>query len=176
MGALSRLIIACLWLNSFFVAGQEDGLPWQPNIRLEWSDFKGKAKMGSVIAATTASGISYTFNALERDGYYEVDYQVDAFFYPEQSWYIPERCDEITLSHENLHFDITELFARKMRAVMEETRFTENVRDEIRSIYNRVLQELAAFQERYDQETDFSRNRSAQLRWNREIREALAQY
>lgn len=175
MGALIRLFIACLWLNSFFVASQENGVPWQTGIRLEWSDFKGKAKTGSVIAATTASGISYTFSALERDGYYEVDYQVDAFFYPEQSWYIPDRCDEITLAHENLHFDITELFARKMRAIMDETRFTEKVREEIRAIYNQILQEMAAFQERYDQETDFSRNRSAQLRWNREIMEALEQ-
>ena len=155
------------------VIAQENAVEWTPEVELKWTDFKGKPNEKSIIAAVTASGISYTFNALERDGYYEVEYSVNTFFYPDQSWYRPQVCDDLVLSHENLHFDITELFARKMRKEMDQTRFTENVRSEIKAIYHRILQELAAFQELYDTETNFSRNRNAQQRWNQEIHIAL---
>ena len=173
MGPLIRFWIGFLFISPILMTAQENAVEWTPEVELKWNDFKGTPNEQSIIAAVTASGISYTFNALERDGYYEVDYTVNTFFYPDQSWYRPQMCDELVLSHENLHFDITELFARKMRKEMDQTHFTENVRAEIKAIYNRILKELAAFQQRYDTETDFSRNRGAQLRWNQEMSVAL---
>ena len=173
MGSLIRLTIFLLILLPVLSSSQENAYEWSPEIELKWTDFRGKPNERSIIAATTASGISYTFSALERDGYYEVEYEVNSYFYPDQSWYRPQMCDELVLSHERLHFDITELFARKMRKEMDQTRFTENVRDEIKEIYTRIIRELAAFQDRYDSETDFSRDKTAQLRWNQEIRIAL---
>ena len=173
MGYVIRLLIVLLSIFPVLTLAQENAIPWDPDLELKWSDFKGKPNKNSIIAAVTASGISYTFNATERDGSYEVEYQVETFFYPEQSWYQPEMCDDLILSHENLHFDITELYARKMRRLMDKTRFTENVRSEIKNIYERILEELDAFQDLYDSETNFSRNRSAQLQWNEEIRKAL---
>ncbi len=153
--------------------GQEEVINWHPDVLLDWADFKGKPDDNSIIAATTASGISYEFNAFERDGYYEVEYEVETSFYPMQSWYRPHMSNDLVLSHEQLHFDISELFARKMRKKIDNTRFTKNVKQEIRVIYKDIIKELADFQEKYDRETDFSRNREAQLRWNREIKEAL---
>ena len=173
MGSLTRLIIILILLQPALITAQDNAYEWAPDLQLKWSDFKGKPNEKSIIAATTASGISYTFSAMERDGYYEVEYEVNTFFYPDQSWYRPAMCDDLVLSHENLHFDITELFARKMRKEMAQTRFTENVREEIKAIYTRIIKELAAFQQRYDSETDFSRDRAAQLEWNREISIAL---
>ena len=173
MGFVIRILILFLAIFPILLIAQENTIPWRPDLELEWSDFRGKPNKESIIAAVTASGISYTFNAMERDGFYEVEYQVDTFFYPDESWYQQEMCDDLILSHENLHFDITELFARKMRRLMDRTKFTENVRSEIKDIYKEILEELDAFQDRYDSETNFSRNRSAQLRWNEEISKAL---
>jgi predicted secreted Zn-dependent protease len=80
----------------------------------------------------------------------------------------------VVLSHEQLHFDISELFARKMRKIMAETRFTSNARAEVKAIYKKVLQDLSAFQSLYDHETNYSRDHQKQLAWNNKIKEALS--
>ena len=173
MDPISRYIALFFLLWVISSSAQDNAIAWQPDIKLKWSDFKGKAEQNSRIAAVTASGISYKFSSHERDGYFEVDFTVDTFFYPDQSWYHPEKCDDLVLSHEQLHFDISELFARKMRKQMAETRFTENVKAEVKAIYHQILKDLAAFQDRYDTETNYSMNREAQLVWNKSIRESL---
>ncbi len=146
---------------------------WSSERRLTWEDFRGEVPRGSGAAATTASGITYQFSSIETQGGMEVDFVVSAFFYPEKSWYKPSICNELVLSHEQLHFDISELYARKMRDVLRKTRFTKNVKAEIRAIYKRILKELDFFQNRYDKETNFSRDREKQLIWNSKIQEAL---
>ena len=105
----------------------------------------------------------------------EVDFTVKCFFYPEKSWYKAEICNAVVLSHEQLHFDIAELFARKFRRQLDSTRFTRNIKAEVRAIYRKINEELAAFQDRYDTETDFSRNVGQQKAWNANIRAALSQ-
>ena len=72
-----------------------------------------------------------------------------------------------------MHFDITELFARKMREKLTRPSFSDNVKAEIREIYKTTLKELSDLQDVYDWETDFSRNKGAQQRWNARITEAL---
>lgn len=162
-------------LLGFLGFGQEieEGVLWNPNIRLTWADFKGKVPPAAVPAATTASGISYTYSANLLHHEVHLDYEVNAYFYPNESWYKPEVCDENTLSHEQLHFDISELFARKMRDRLERTSFSDDVKAEIRKIYKEILEELKDFQDQYDWETNFSRNREKQMEWNQKIAKAL---
>lgn len=152
----------------------EDAIRWHPETRLTWGDFRAEPPESRRIAATTASGISYSYNAAGSGGRYTLDYQVDTYFYPDKSWYHPESCDEVVLSHEQLHFDISELFARKFRKRLEEGVFTGNVKAEVRRIFADINRELSEFQNRYDRETDFSRNRAAQFQWNEAIAGMLA--
>ena len=56
---------------------------------------------------------------------------------------------------------------------LEETKFTKNVKAEIKEIYSEITAELNDFQNRYDEETNFSRNREQQLHWNEKIGRAL---
>ncbi len=164
-------IIACVLLLGFLGWGQEieEGVLWSKEFRLTWADFRGKVPPAAVPAATTASGISYTYTANLIHHEVHLDFEVNAYFYPKESWYKPDQCDEITLSHEQLHFDISELFARQMRNRLRDTSFSDNVKAEIRKIYKETLEELQKFQELYDWETDFSRNRAKQLEWNQKI-------
>lgn len=142
-------------------------------MKLTWADFKGKIPPAAVPAATTASGISYRYSANLIHHEVDLDFEVTAFFYPNESWYKPEICDDLILSHEQLHFDIAELFARKMRRELERTSFSDNVKSEIRRIYKDILKELQDYQERYDWETNFSRNKEKQLEWNERVGNAL---
>ncbi|MEM7485436.1 MAG: DUF922 domain-containing protein [Bacteroidota bacterium] len=173
---MGKVISIVFFLAFGFLANSqelEESVLWDSNKRLTWADFKGKIPPAAVPAATTASGISYKYSANLIHHEVELDFEVNAYFYPNESWYKPEVCDDIILSHEQLHFDISELFARKMRDKLQRTSFSDNVKAEIRRIYKEILKELKDFQELYDWETNFSRNTKKQLEWNNKIAKAL---
>lgn len=157
--------------------GQEEELiPWSSDRKLKWSDFKGKPLKTQWAAATTASGISYEFSTSGTPEKMVVHFKVQTDFYPQKSWYRPELVDATVLGHEQLHFDISELFARKMRKQLSETVFTQNIKAEVQAIYRQILKELNAFQNNYDHQTNFSRNTEKQLIWNQKIEKALQEY
>lgn len=152
---------------------EEEAISWTPDRKLQWEDFKGRPFKTAWAAAVTASGITYEFSSVETDGELKLDIEISTHFYPDESWYQPALVNGVILSHEQLHFDISELFARKMRKIVAETTFTSNVKAEIKKIYRDILKELSAFQKKYDFETNFSRNIEKQLAWNKKISNAL---
>ena len=160
-------------MGSFLFSQQEEMIPWSSERRLEWADFKGKPFKTAWAAAITASGITYEFSSMVENDDVNLDITISTFFYPKESWVQPESSNDVILSHEQLHFDISELFARKMRKRVAEARFTKNVKAEIKKIYRDILKELSAFQKKYDYETNFSRNLEKQLEWNARIANAL---
>lgn len=159
---------------SFQTVQDYDTISWSADTPLTWNDFQGKAPRNARAAAITASGISYRFSTSGTKDNMEVDFKIDTFFYPSKSWYQPELSDAVILSHEQLHFDISELFARKMKARLAEEKFTHStVKAKVKSIYQEILKELDDFQNQYDRETNFSRDRGQQMLWNKKIAEAL---
>jgi hypothetical protein len=172
---LLRCLIPCFILAIALKGNcqEENATQWDPEHRLRWSDFKKPPPKDSPVAAVTASGIAYRFSAIESRGKMEVDCIIDALFYPESSWYRPETANEIILSHEQLHFDISELFARKMRARIESYSFSSNVKTEMNRIYEQILKEMRAFQKSYDEDTNFSREVEKQMEWNKRISKEL---
>ncbi|MEM9143660.1 MAG: DUF922 domain-containing protein [Bacteroidota bacterium] len=166
-------VVGCLFLFATTLWGQEEMIPWSPDRKLKWSDFKGKPFTTEWAAATTASGISYEFSTSGTLKEMVVHFKVSTDFYPQKSWYRPELVNDVILAHEQLHFDISELFARKMRKQLRETVFTRNIKEEVKEIYKQILKELSAFQNNYDHQTNFSRNTEKQLLWNKKIAEAL---
>lgn len=152
---------------------QEETILWEKNTKLSWSDFKGTPKNNRA-AATTASGLTYQFSTVKKDHQVvHVDFKVSSFFYPQKSWYIPSICDSVILQHEQLHFDITEVYANKFRKRLAEATFTNNVKAEVKIIYDEINVALQKFQNEYDLETDFSRNREQQVIWNKMINSLL---
>lgn len=152
----------------------EETILWQSSRKLNWTDFKGVPENNRA-AAITASGLTYQFSTKKNGEVVAIDYEVSSYFYPDKSWYRPEVCDTIILSHEQLHFDITELYAREFRRRLKVKKFTSNVKNEVKAIYREINIELNTYQDQYDTETNFSRNREQQLFWNKTIAEALIQ-
>ena len=176
---VTRVITIFLMLIGFCsVVAQNtvETIPWSEERRLTWDDFKGEIPENAMAAAITASGISYKYSANLMFNEVNLDFEVNTFFYPMGSWYKPALCDSVVLSHEQLHFDITELFARKMRKKLRQSTFSDNVKAEVRNIYNSILKELNDYQERYDWETDFSRKPLAQKRWVERVKAQLDVY
>ncbi|MDP5230098.1 MAG: DUF922 domain-containing protein [Cellulophaga sp.] len=152
---------------------QEETILWEKNKKLSWSDFKGTAQNNRA-AAITASGLTYRFSTTkENNRVVDVDFEVFSYFYPNKSWYIPELCDTVILSHEQLHFDITEVYAQKFRNRLGKATFTNNVKAEVKAIYNQINLELNDYQDVYDLETDYSRDREMQMVWNARIDSVL---
>lgn len=175
MGALKSLCLLnlILWMGTCF--SQEEAIPWSAERKLTWSDFKGKSFKTAWAAATTASGISYEFSTSGTGDSMQLNIKVSTYFYPNKSWYRPELCNDVILSHEQLHFDISELYARKMQRILQETTFTKDIESEISAIFKQINRELGQFQNRYDHETDFSRNFEKQAFWNKMIAEVMAE-
>mgnify|MGYP006909075997 CR=1 FL=1 len=152
-----------------------ESIRWSQDYQLQWSDFKGRPKHHSDAVAITASGLSVglTATTLKRE---LLDYSitVEAHFYPQQSWYLKGQVNNVVLAHEQLHFDITELYARKLRQEIEQAHFTLNIKKELEVLRKQVDKALKQTQSRYDSECDFSRNPEAQKRWRVFIDEELA--
>lgn len=174
MGVIKYILVfGFLVLMNFHSEQDYETISWNADKRLSWSDFNGEAPHNARAAAITASGITYQFSTSGIRDNMEVDFEISTHFYPNKSWYQPELCDDVILGHEQLHFDISELYARKMRKRLANTKFTQNVKAEVKSIYREILKELDDFQNTYDDETNFSRNLEQQLIWNEKIEDAL---
>lgn len=164
-----------LLCNIGFESTQDyETISWSASRPLSWSDFRGNVPINPRASAITASGITYSFGTSGTIDAMEVDFKIDTFFYPTKSWYQVELCDSLILSHEQLHFDISELYARKMKKRLEAETFTyDTVKSRVKAIYREILDELDDFQNRYDTETNFSRNPEKQEEWRLQIEKAL---
>jgi len=158
----------------------ERSVTWSDDLQLTWEYFKGTPTYKTTVSAVTASGISFGFSSKMTETRL-VDYSafVDAHFYPDKSWYVEGRANSIILDHERLHFDITELHARKFRQRLAQTKFTLNINAEMERIHAAINSELRQTQQKYDQESDHSQNVEEQKKWQRKIKlelEKLAYY
>lgn len=165
-----------LYLFLFLICFQhnEESILWDENYRLEWSDFKGNPNLNSGAVAITASGLTFDFSARTTSTQL-VDFTatVEAHFYPSQSWYKKEDVNNIVLAHEQLHFDITELHARKLRQQIDEASFSTNIKTEISKLHGNINKELKAFQNKYDSESDYSRSIETQQEWQIFVQQEL---
>ena len=79
------------------------------------------------------------------------------------------------LAHEQAHFDITEIHARKLyEAIYHYELNPATFKNDIADIYNRIVKEKEEMQEAYDGETDHSRKRMLQYNWLEKIDKLLA--
>jgi len=166
------VLIALVLLSSYT---QEEKLAWSET-KLSWSDFKGPPDFNTDAAATTSSGISYRLSALLKNDQLDVDCEVSCYFFPQNSWYKPNKVTNVVLGHEQLHFDITELHARKFRKILDERKFSKAVKKEIRKIYTGITKDLKKMQSDYDAASDFSRNLEKQKEWESFIQKELLRF
>lgn len=164
------LAILCIVLGN----PTEEQLVWDEAYRLSWSDFRAAPQEDVDAVAITASGLSSSLSARTTSTRL-VDYTITitANFYPDKSWYKPERVDEIVLAHEQLHFDITELNARKLRKKIAEYNFTLNIKSELNILVNNANKELAVMQEQYDSQSNYSMEIEGQKKWQIYVRNEL---
>ncbi len=143
---------------------------------LEWSDFRGRPESNSHFDASVNTGITYQWSYGKDKGDIELNYQVDSFCYPSLSWVKRGQMSDNLLSHEQLHFDISELHARIMRKRLKDYKPGENIRRDLNKMYKLVERMRINMQERYDEETDHSKHIVNQIKWEKKIETLMWYY
>lgn len=149
----------------------KDCIVWSEARVLKWSDFRGMPKRLSPNEALTDSGMSID---LKCDGTTSKAV-VTCYFNPHNSW-TKDKQSAYLLKHEQIHFDITELFVRKLRAQLANLgNDCEALSKHIDEYYKRNYKEFVAYQDRYDQESEHSLNKEKQAYWEQKIARELAE-
>lgn len=148
---------------------------WSENYKLTWVDFKGKANYNVGSAAVTTSGISFGYSVkVKNNNVVSFTTEVFANFYPEKSWYKKDLANNHILKHEQLHFDITELYARKFRQQIELLEPDNEIKDTLKTLNKLINEELKALQNLFDEYSNHSINKEEELKWQLFIKEELA--
>ena len=102
-----------------FIRQQEDLILWNAKRPLRYEDFKVVQKDTIKIANSggrfkgAQSQLKFRFNTSQSSYTTTPKIEVSVYFLPNESWMLIK--SETTLEHEQIHFNIAELFARKMR-------------------------------------------------------------
>jgi hypothetical protein len=167
-------LFGTILLQPFISMGQEPGeelLKWSSTRKLTWSDYKAKPNPNSDAAASTTSYLGISYNISSRD----FSYKIESKFSKTRSWGLHKTA--YILSHEQGHFDIAEIFARKLHKKMSEYRFDrKSYEKDLRKIYQEILDEKEETQNKYDKETNHSINKEKQAEWLLKIAEMLEEY
>jgi hypothetical protein len=149
----------------------EELLDWSASRKLTWNDYKGRPEAGNDDAASTTTYLGIEYNITSSS----FGYKIQSRFSKTRSW--GRYKDDYVLSHEQGHFDIAEIFARKLNKEMSEYHFNKrSYQEDLNKIYNVILDEKAKMQGDYDDETNHSINKVKQAEWLKKISEMLKEY
>lgn len=157
--------------------------------RLSWTDFAPRNVSSGASAQTSAVlHATYKWGWMSRGNQFTgfiSDVRIGAWFDPAGSWRKPDvRSDNSwLLEHEQRHFDLCEIGARMLRDqivdIRQEIRGNSDadIKNQIQAIMNPLvssfIDDVKRQQERYDSESDHSRNRRVQQEWNTRIQRDL---
>jgi len=153
----------------------DHAFPWSAGRRLAWSDFQGsppsEGSEGAKISYTLYSGWKCKGAAFE--------FRMIAGFRPRQSWVTAVVLNDsmqrrTVLGHEQTHFDLAEVHARRMqRAFGDLARPCARTDAELSALAQRLTQEEKAEQRRYDEETNHGLLADQQAAWSRDVAQRL---
>jgi hypothetical protein len=169
-----KILFLPLLALSFSMKAQdkdEELIDWDPSYRLTWADYKAKPNPNSDAAATTTTYLGIEYNIRNNT----FGYSIQCRFSRTRSWGLHKT--PYILSHEQGHFDIAEIFARKLHKEMSEYEFNKKTyAKDLKKIYEKVVKEKEEWQNKYDRESNHSINREKQAEWLKKIAAALEEY
>lgn len=155
-----------------FSQDENDTLYWRKDYQLQLTDFHGRVEPASMYTAVSVCPIicDYYTDSLTDT----LCFRVYCFFDRKESWAKAEEADEALLAHEQVHFNIVEIYARiikrKLEAYKKQGNITENG---ILKIINSLLAEKDRMQILYDKETNLSRNIPVQKKWSDKVHQLI---
>jgi hypothetical protein len=169
IAVLTLLLSSALCYGQDAVLSTNQLIEWNEFYHLEWRDFAGKPTENSAGDAASSVQIKAKPFVVKK----KIEYDIAAYFNREKSW-ARDSSPEL-LAHERLHFDLAELYARKIRQKVKELS-EEGVSDV--KVYNleiqKILEESNAADMQYDMETLHGALDKKQALWASNIKEELS--
>lgn len=166
------LIILMILLNLNSYAQDSDSIIyWNSTVKLSWKDFKGR------VPDTTEHKVAGSYLDILTNGEVSFglpNYRVYSTFNRYMSWSKDTTIN--MLSHEQGHFDIGEIYARKIRRSLQELREqrVDSIDEYLKTIYY-YFDEFKIYNEKYDLETAHGVYKLKQLEWNKKIAKELCE-
>ena len=155
----------------------EKEILWSPERKLVWDDFKAKhSPYGDItaIAAATQCGISFETNRVTN--FKKIKYFVKTYFDVNKSWVSAEgRESQDVLRHEQSHFDLCEIYARRLYKELTTANLNIYTLEQANGIYKKVFDEYNERQYQYDVSTGHGTIAEEQEKWNKIIEDELTQ-
>lgn len=171
-----KVFLILLFLPLLAVPADSDNkIRWTENHRLTWDYFRGAIDPNRHPNTQAVAKVMIELNTTVRD--FRVEFEATSYFVKDGSWTINTTSSHV-LNHEQIHFDISEVFARKLRKRLSEIKGLthRNIQERVNAVYQEVQRAHDDFQKRYDRETDHSNNHRMQEKWNKLVSDLLAQY
>jgi hypothetical protein len=147
---------------------------WKDHGKLAWEDFRGPVNAtSSESAAATDCGIG--FKTVTPPGGGTPEIVVYNTFFVNKSWVRSDAKIPEILEHEQGHFDLCEIYTRKLRERMNKYDLTSaTMKKDLLRIYDEVSYEYEKRQDAYENETSHGTNLPRQEHWTKEIAHELA--
>jgi predicted secreted Zn-dependent protease len=154
----TKWILVTILIN--FLSPPSKYIVWEKNRKLTYKDFKGVYNSGEAHAGNTECEFTYTCQYVKK----QLKVSSKVLFDTENSWL--KLNDPSLLSHEQIHFDIAEIYIRLFRQRCNNFGFTKaDFKTQIDSIFNLTDSDCDAFQQKYDAETKNGLVTSKQKIW-----------
>jgi hypothetical protein len=147
------LLFALISAVSF--AQQEEKIIWKALRPLTWDDFIKLEKGKNRFAAESMCGLAYSVRQ-EGD---RIIIETEAYLIQSGSWVVESKQTKDLLNHEQLHFDIAELWNRKLHKRLRKYELPvksfvdRNIAHKLEIEYKRCFAEMMKIQRTYDRET-----------------------
>lgn len=140
-------------------------ITWNSNRKLTWDDFQKEADVSDPLHAMTSTNISVQAHCEGNMMKFDVKCQ----FALSESW-TKNKTSESLLQHEQLHFDITEIYARQLRQKLEQQKsLCGSDKRKFNAVVNKVFADWKKTQERYDSESKHGINDNKQQEWTDKV-------
>jgi len=173
---MKYLFLLGLFLLTGFISSERVEsiyLFWSPDVKLKWTDFHGHISPEDDIAAS-ASYIGFFHKVRKHPHPDSVMLDTRAFFNKSKSWVKVPAVNPSLLEHEQRHFDLAELFARKFRKASFELKLrSQNLAKSIDSTYKYYSVRGDSIHIQYDIETNHGLSLIPQAKWNEKIKNGL---
>tara|TARA_B110000977_G_scaffold30003_1_gene39218 strand:+ start:12654 stop:13352 length:699 start_codon:yes stop_codon:yes gene_type:complete len=191
------LLLGVVFISGYFlIPSEEDFVPkekefcaytsdkdgyilWSDSCKLNWNNFKRVIEDStSYYKAKTITEIGVEHFETSNDS---IVYFVRTYFKEKKSYKTNDlNLGNALLKHEQLHFDISELGARKIRKEYNSYLSKDGsfyiTNKFINSAFNKCISEIDVLDSLYDEETNHGSNYKEQAKWNKKVAKMLNKY
>ncbi len=148
-------------------------IAWARDRKLTWTDFKARTPATAVEESGSCVGFDVSWECEDL----KLVLDVKAVFDPAQSWVRADSADAVLLRHEQMHFDLTEVSARRLRKQFTLTKDPCKDPQVVRRVLDGMVidmyREWGLTQKKYDEETRHGTEAGRQEAWEQDIRQIL---